>query len=594
MIQLHKISLSFGSQIIFDDITLNISPHVRMGLVGRNGSGKSTLLKAIADGGKNLDDGNIATNNLSVAYIPQDIVLISEKNILDEACTDFESLDPEDFPRAIVEAKKMLQGLGFSPAQLEQPVTQLSTGWKMRLLLAKLLLKKADFYLFDEPTNHLDIFAQEWFLEFLQQAPFGFMLVCHERAFLNKTCDTILELERGKATVYKGAYDDYVVQKEEQRERLRAAQSLQQKEIARMQALADKFRASASKASFAQSLLRKIEKMDIIEVPEEDVSRVTIKFPPVERAAKQVLTISGVSKMFQDRLLFKNVAFTIERDMKVALVAANGVGKTTLFKIITGELQKDSGAIEFGSNVHYAIFKQNQHENLNPRATIWEEVLNVPCKKSEADLRRMLGAFIFSGESIHKKTSALSGGEKNRLCMLKTLLHESNFLMLDEPTNHLDIVSKDTLLKALKAYPGTLLFVSHDQDFVNNLATHILELTQHGTTLYKGNFDEFLEQKKYREERDNSLSINDKSSSKAANPINTTNELHKKVSSLASSIEKLERKIEDLGMQLAEYEYGTNSYDRIFTELTKIQEKLEMTNQEWERTVLELEKQTKK
>lgn len=588
MIQINHIFLHFGSQAIFDDVTLSISPHVRMGLVGRNGSGKSTLLKAIAHKGAELDDGNIATNNVKIAYIPQDIVLISEKTILDETCADFEHLDPEEFPKAAVEAKKMLMGLGFSPTQFEQPVAQLSTGWKMRLIMAKLLLQKADFYLFDEPTNHLDIFAQEWFLEFLQTAPFGFMLVCHERSFLNKVCDVILELERGKATIYQGSYDDYVVQKAEHIERLRSAQHLQQKEITRMQALADKFRASASKASFAQNLLRKIDKMEIIEVPEEDISRIAIRFPPVERSAKQVLTVSGISKTFNHKQLFKDVAFTIERDMKVALVASNGVGKTTLFKIITGELPQDSGSIEFGSNVHYAIFKQNQHESLNPRHTIWEEVLEVPCKKTEADLRRMLGTFLFSGESINKKTSALSGGEKNRLCMLKVLLQESNFLMLDEPTNHLDIISKDTLLKALKAYPGTLLFVSHDQDFVNKLATHILELTPNGTTLYKGNFDEFLEQKRYKEDRQKEHIVNPENSH--AESKNNNYELRKKASSLASSIEKLEQKIETLGMQLADHEYGTDSYERIYEEFTKIQKKLKDTTESWGSIIQELDK----
>ena len=583
MIQLKNCYLSFGSQIIFDHICLNIPPSARMGLVGRNGAGKSTLLQAIA--GKDvLDEGTIIINNMKVAYLPQDLVLMSEKTVLDEALADFEHLEADQLPLQAVETKKMLTGLGFKQEQFNEPVTSLSTGWKMRLILAKLLLKKADFYLFDEPTNHLDIFAQQWFLEFINRSSFGFLIVCHERAFLNKACSEILELERGKGTMYHGNYDEYREQKEEILERLRSAQALQQKEMERLKETAMRFRAKASKASIAQNIFRKLDKMEIIEVPEEDKRAVSISFPPPIRSAKQVLTVNNVSKTFNNKTIFKNVNFVIERDMKVALVAANGVGKTTLFRIISGEYPCETGSIILGDQVFSALFKQNQHESLNPKNTVWEEILSAPSKKTEGELRRMLGTFLFSGETIHKKTGVLSGGEKNRLCMVKTLLEPSNFLMLDEPTNHLDISSKDVLLRALKAYPGTLLFVSHDQDFVNNLATHILELTPDGVILYKGNFDDFIEQRDYRQERYGQPSKNDNKGSdsvESPNPKNQNFELQKKARRLEEKIAKLERQQELLCIELGEHEYGTPDYTSAFTKLTATQKELEGSMQEW-------------
>lgn len=594
MIKLNGITLFYGSQPIFDNITCSLSPHARIGLVGRNGSGKSTLLKALA-GDLILDDGTIHVGSMKIAYLPQDIVMTSQKTILDEAAAAFEHLDPEEFPAALVEVKKVLMGLGFGIEKFDQPVASLSTGWKMRLVLAKLLLQKADFYLFDEPTNHLDIFAQEWFLEFLKRAPFGFLLVCHERAFLNKVCTDILELHKGKATLYKGNYDSFITQKNEIRERLKAAHHLQQKEMTRMRETAEKFRASASKASFAQSLFKKLEKMEIIEVPEEDTSSVKMAFPPVTRSGKMVLSVRGLSKSFNGHTLFKNVNFEIERDMKVALVAANGVGKTTLLRIITGEVQPDHGQIEFGNNVLHAIFKQNQHETLDPKNTIWEQVIHTPVRKTEGELRRMLGAFLFSGESIYKKTNVLSGGEKNRLCMALTLLQDSNFLILDEPTNHLDIPSKDILLTALKAYPGTLLFVSHDQDFVAKLATHILELTPTGTIMYKGSFDEYLEQKKYRESRGPVSAPSELPSSHKASPDRSSSdasvsqldntqrfELQKKARRVEEKIEKLEQKQEFLCKKLETCQPGTPQYTMMLGEINLSQKAIDAANQEWE------------
>lgn len=606
MIQLQNVTLFFGNQAVFNDITCTINPKFRLGLIGRNGSGKSTLLQAIAGIGE-LDSGEIITDGLKIAYLPQDIVMLSKKSVLEEALSDHESehgsfdeID-EDIALRTVEAKKTLMGLGFSQEQMDASVAHLSTGWKMRLVLAKLLLQKADFYLFDEPTNHLDIFAQEWFLEFLRHAPFGFVLVCHERAFLNKACSHILELERGKATLFKGSYEAYLVHKEEQKEKQRAAYEAQQKEMQHMRETADRFKAKASKASFAQSLMKKLEKMEVIEAPWEDSKTVSMHFPNVPRSGRTVLTVKNVSKSFMkpaadgtlhNTTIFKNVSFDIERDMKVALVAANGVGKTTLLKMLTGEYPHDTGSIEFGNGVTYSIFKQDQHESLNPNYTIWEEINNAHARKTETELRRLLGAFLFSGEAIRKKTSVLSGGEKNRLSMVKTLLDNSNFLILDEPTNHLDIPSKDILLKALKTYPGTLLFVSHDQDFVNNLATHILELTPQGTTLYSGNFDNFMEQKHYREQRE-AAAMGNNTSAPAHKPApklaagpklekGARYEAQKKARRLEEKLGKLEQKQKDLYLLIAETHPTTVENIQAHTDLANCQATILTTTQEWE------------
>lgn len=611
MIQLQNVTLFFGNQAVFNDITCTINPKFRLGLIGRNGSGKSTLLQAIAGMGE-LDSGDIITDGLKIAYLPQDIIMNSKKTVLYEALSDRDSQESpedeidEDLPLRTVEAKKTLMGLGFSSEQMEASVAHLSTGWKMRLVLAKLLLQKADFYLFDEPTNHLDIFAQEWFLDFLKHAPFGFILVCHERAFLNKACTHILELERGKASLFKGAYEAYLVHKEEQKEKQRSAYEAQQKEMQHMRETADRFKAKASKASFAQSLMKKLEKMEVIEAPWEDSKTVSMQFPNVPRSGRQVLSVKNVSKSFMkpandgtlhNTVIFKNVNVDIERDMKVALVAANGVGKTTLLKMVTGEYPLENGSIEFGNGVTHTIFKQDQHESLNPDATIWEEISSSHARKTETELRRLLGAFLFSGESIRKKTSVLSGGEKNRLSMVKTLLHNSNFLILDEPTNHLDIPSKDILLKALKAYPGTLLFVSHDQDFVNNLATHILELTPTGAHLYPGSFDDFIEQKHYREQQNGNQSTTTPST--ASQPHHTNKqaststvgpklekaaryEAQKKARRLEEKLGKLEQKQKDLYLLIAETHPSSIENSQATAELTTCQANIVTTTQEWE------------
>lgn len=612
MILARNLRLSFGNQTVFDNISFTLQGHERIGLFGLNGSGKSTLLKVIA-GQHKLDGGKVTiTNDATVAYLPQEVTLQSDKSIIEETLSTFHTmialqkqlidleanlarnshdvetieayanvceqlalLNPEQ-KRA--SAERMLVGLGFDQDKLNNPVQELSVGWKMRIVLAKLLLQNADFYLFDEPTNHLDIVTKEWFLKFLKQASFGFLLVCHEKRFLNVLCSEIMELERGHATMYSGGYDDYVTQKEENLARLTAAHTNQQREIKQMKETINRFRASANKAAMAQSMLKKLEKIELIELPPSAKS-MNFSFPPLERSGRTVLTVKNVSQTFDDKLIFKNASFEIERGQKVAIVAANGVGKTTLLNIISGRLPLQTGTVEFGHGVTSALFDQDQTASLAMQRTVFENACNdAPPKTTEPQIRALLGAFLFSGPLVNKKAQVLSGGERNRLGMVRVLLKNANLLLLDEPTNHLDIPSKDLLLKALQTYEGTILFVSHDQDFVNKLATHIIELTPQGTALYHGNYDEFIYQKELAtpkisepqvKQKKETVAITDPEEKKKA-----ARTLEKRIASCEKEITKVEQSFENL-------EYGEPSFDRALKALQTLQQEHADLMTEW-------------
>ena len=621
MIQIKDICLDFGSQKVFDHLSMNVNPDQRIGLVGRNGMGKSTLLKAI-DRVQHLDSGSIViTNKMRVAYMPQEMVLASSKSIVEEALSSYKDVGAlrerahqleallenkdatviEEYAEvsqrlaelnveyAIAETKKMLVGLGFKMAQLDDPVSTLSVGWQMRVVLAKLLLQKADFYLFDEPTNHLDIVAKDWFLEFLKEADFGFMLVCHDRYFLDELCNVILELDRGTGTIYYGNYTEYEEEKESRLQVLMQQASLQQKDIERKKKLIEQFKAKASKAKMAQSMQKMLDKEEIIQLP-PDARTVRFMFPPTTRPGRIVLEVKDLAFSFDSKKIFDHVNFQIERGDKVALVAPNGMGKTTLFNVLCGKYKAQHGHIEFGYNVKHTIFEQDQNRVLNPNKTVVEEVLD-NCTKSEQEVRSFLGAFLFGKDEIKKRTKVLSGGEKNRLSMVKVMLQDANFLMLDEPTNHLDISSKEILLKALKQYDGTILFVSHDHEFINKLANRVIELTPQGVHSYHGNYDLFLQQKHDAENLREKKSANsdaaddaDKSSSDKEGR-KAQHALKKDQQRLESKIEKLENEIKRLQYSFADIEYGTPEFDETDKALDKAKADLEATQKEWETLV---------
>ncbi|MFA6535616.1 MAG: ABC-F family ATP-binding cassette domain-containing protein, partial [Candidatus Babeliales bacterium] len=472
---------------------------------------------------------------------------------------------------------------------------ELSVGWKMRIVLAKLLLQKADFYLFDEPTNHLDIVAKDWFLDFLKYASFGFVLISHDRYFLDHLCQYIFDIDRGNLKIYRGNYTKYLEQKANDDAILESQYEAQQRHIKKTMETINRFKAKASKASMAQSMLKNLEKIDLIKI-ESNAPNIRLNFSNVKRSGDVVLKVSDVNKTFEAVELFKNVSFDIMRGDKVALIAANGKGKTTLLNLIAGKYPLENGTLKFGHNVEIAFFEQDQELTLNKNRTILEEVESI-CTTSEmrSRVRALLGAFLFSGDDVEKKIAVLSGGEKNRVAMVKTLLLDANFLILDEPTNHLDLQTKDILLKALNQYPGTILFVSHDRTFVDGLASRVLELNPNGIINYPGNYESFLYHKKHNELEHSTSNSPDKSTSKAAPMIPQTQatpgktvsskewyETKKQMGSIERKIETLEKQLVKLNQDFEFLEFGTPEFEKTSKHINEIKSQIEKFYEKWE------------
>lgn len=585
MIKLHDVSLAFGAQKIFNNLSCMFGGYEKAGLVGLNGSGKSTLLKVIGMQQK-IDSGVVQiTASKRVGYMPQDVVLVSTKPVVEEVVSSVTIVDELEIGSIRAEAKKILMGLGFSLFQMDQQVCDLSVGWRMRVVLAQLLLQKADFYLFDEPTNHLDIVTKEWFLTFLKKANFGFLLVCHERYFLDELCTSIFELEHSVGTLYQGNYTSYKDQKAHRLVALQSAYAQQQKEITRKQAVVDRFRASATKASFAKSLQKNLARIERIELPPEP-KKVSIKLPTVTPSGRIVISVNNVGHSFHPKKIFSDISFTIERQEKVALVAANGVGKTTLLNIIMGKYAVQHGNIVFGHNVASAFFEQDQVSTLDPEKTLFDTMMDGVPHANDVIIRNMLGCFLFSKDLIYKKTKVLSGGERNRLSMACVLLQQANVLLLDEPTNHLDIPSKEILLDALKQYQGTVLFVSHDQDFINKLATHIIELTPTNAYKYMGNYEQYLDQRAYAEPRAeviNSANADQANKQEVSKP---SGDQYKETRRLENQIEKIEKEINQLSLELADYDYDSPEFSQRYERIEELQKKHKTVFTAWQQSAL--------
>ena len=607
MIFIENGSLSYGSQTVFDKIGLSFLQNQRIGVLGRNGMGKSTLLRVIV-GDVKLDEGSVSREkHKKIGYMPQEMVLLSTKSVREEALSVFEAYRIFETEMAQLESQlesgdldileryselhekctaydaalaqerteKILKGLGFTKEMFDQEVSQLSVGWKMRLVLAKLLLEDADFYLFDEPTNHLDLPTKEWFFDFLKQGRFGFLLVSHDRYYLDKACDYILSLERGKAKFFRGNFTSFVAEQERQREVLESAYARQQKEIARKEDIIDRFKAKANKARMAQSMMKQLDKLERIEL-DPLLPTISLSFPQGTRPGTVVLSLSGVKHGFEGKTLFRSVSAQMQRGERIALVAPNGTGKTTLFNLITGTYPLQDGSISFGHNVQYAVFEQDQMRALAPHNTVLEEVLDRIKDVPEATIRTFLGSFLFSGDSVYKKVSVLSGGERNRVAMVKVLLQKANVLLLDEPTNHLDLYAKEVLLQALKLYEGTILFVSHDHSFLEALATRIWELTPTGLHDYPGTYEGFLAHKKQQDAPVIS------SAAPAPQKAKQSMTQKKELASLESKIEKLERSLEKLRNSFCTLEYGSASYAQAAAQLKETEKQLEELVAQWE------------
>jgi ATP-binding cassette subfamily F protein 3 len=533
MLQIKGLGKAFRGEWLFRDLSFQINERDRIGLVGDNGTGKSTLMKMLA-GLLPPDEGEtIGARELSFGYLPQDGLFVRGRTVFEEALTVFDELrgleresrrleheladmnhSVPDYERATaryafvtqlfqlrggyaLEAKvgAVLHGLGFSKEDWSRPCEEFSGGWQMRIALAKLLLQKPSLLLLDEPTNHLDLESRNWLEDYLQNYPHALLLVSHDRYFLDATIGRVLEIRTRTVHFYKGNYQDFVRQREERLAQLAAAREAQQQEIARIKAFADKFRYKATKASQVQSRLKELDRMELIELPPE-AKPIHFRFPEGPRTGRVVLELADATAGYGGAPIFTDLNMILEKGDRVALVGPNGAGKSTLMKLLAGRLTLAAGTRREGNNVLVSYFSQDQDDLLTSTKTVWREVYEIAPPYIVPQLRNLLGCFLFSGDSIEKPVSVLSGGERSRLVLCKLLLSPANCLLLDEPTNHLDIRSKDMLMDSLREYGGTIVFVSHDRYFLDGLATKVLEIGNGAAVPYLGNYEDYLYKKK--------------------------------------------------------------------------------------------------
>lgn len=522
MLTLSQLTKSYGGRTLFQDASLQINRGDRIGLVGPNGAGKSTLLSVIL-GTESPDGGNIAwERGANYGFLPQESAAVGEETVLHLACAvspalaeanrilatapegsqeqhdAMEVFADEDGWRIEARAKQILKGLAFRDSDFDRPAKTLSGGWIMRAHLARLLVHEPDLLLLDEPTNHLDLESLGWFQEHLRTYRGAIMVISHDREFLNRLVDSIVELSRSRLNRYRGNYDSYLLQREARVEQQMAAYKNQQREIASLQAFADRFRAKASKAAQAQSKLKQIERMDRIEAPEAPEKVVgNFKFPQPQRSGQRVISLKNVSHAYGELTVYTGLEFLAERGQRTVLVGPNGAGKSTLLKLLSGVLPIQSGTRELGHQVRVGYFSQHRQDMLRSNATVLENALEGnPAGVSEQMARSICGAFLFRGDDVFKPVSVLSGGEKTRLGLVKLLLDPPNLLLMDEPTTHLDMASIDALIGALKQFEGTLIFISHDVHFIRSIADTVLHISAGTLTPYAGNYDYYLDKTK--------------------------------------------------------------------------------------------------
>ena len=586
MLSVQNVTVSFGGETLFNEISFRLGAGDRVGLVGKNGAGKSTLLHLIARDNEPTA-GSIATEkNLSVGFLRQDIDFEKGRTVLEEAYqafteikqleaeieqvnqalasrTDYES---EEYNQLIISlndlteryaliggynyqgtTERILQGLGFKAADFDKKTDTFSGGWRMRIELAKLLLQDHDVLLLDEPTNHLDIESIIWLEEFLTKYRGAVVLVSHDKMFLDNTSNRTIEIVGGRIYDYKKAYSDYMLLREEIMTQQRAAQKNQAKEIEQTEKLIERFRAKASKAAMAQSLIKKLDKIERIEVDVEDTTAMKLRFPVAQQPGKVVLRAEGVSKSYGTKHVLKTVDLEIERGTKTAFVGQNGQGKSTLAKIIVNEIDFE-GKSELGHNVLLGYFAQNQAEYLDGDLSLLETMEEAATDENRSRVRDMLGAFMFRGDDVEKKVKVLSGGERNRLALCKLLLSPFNVLVMDEPTNHLDIRSKNVLKEALKKFEGTLILISHDRDFLQGLSDRVVEFKDHRLKEYLGDVQFYLEQKKL----DSLVDLERVEKEVKKKPTGGENDYQqqKRLKSLKNKQSKLEAKIADLEKEI--------------------------------------------
>ena len=620
---------------MFEKITFQLTPGDRVGLVGKNGAGKSTLLRIIANE-QEYDEGQIATDKeISIGFLKQDIDFTKGKTVLEESYeafieikklekqleeinvqlaerTDYES---ESYHQLMVdlneiqhqyeihggynyqgETERILQGLGFQREDFNKPTETFSGGWRMRIELAKLLLQNNDILLLDEPTNHLDIESILWLEDFLKNYAGVVVVVSHDKMFLDTITNRTIEISLGKIYDYNKPYSKYLVQRKELREQQLASQKNQQKQIEHTEKLIEKFRAKANKASMAQSLIKKLDRIDRIEVDEDDNSVMSLHFPISVNPGKVVIEAENISKNYDEKKVLQHIDLLVERNSKISFVGQNGQGKSTLAKIIVGEIEH-GGNLKLGHNVQIGYFAQDQTEYLDGSKTVLNTMIDAANEKNRSKVRDILGAFLFRGEEVEKYVRVLSGGERNRLALAKLLLQPFNVLVMDEPTNHLDIKSKNVLKEALKKFEGTLILVSHDRDFLQGLSNKVYEFKDYKIKEYLGDIDFFLEQRNIqnlREAEKRTVKVSETKQKEATGKQSYENQkkiksLTNKLSKIEASINKLEREIKAIDIELSINYDETIAIPNFFDDYQKKKTELEKLMEDWEAITLEIE-----
>ncbi len=634
MLNIHNLSVSFGGEYLFREIAFRLNAGDRVGLIGKNGAGKSTLLKLLS---KEMipDSGTLATEkDIKIGCLKQDLDFEYGRSVLDEAYeafvelkalekklehinlqlaerTDYESdtynqliIDLNDLTHQYEvhggynyqgQTERILLGLGFKREDFNKSTDTFSGGWRMRIELAKLLLQNNDVLLLDEPTNHLDIDSILWLEQFLLNFTGALVLVSHDRMFLDNVTNRTIEISLGRIYDYNKPYSKYLMLRDEIKEQQLSARKNQDKEIQQTERLIDKFRAKSSKASMAQSLIKKLDRMERIEVDEDDLSAMKLRFPISVNPGKVIFEMEGLSKSYGNKEVLNGINIILERDSKTAFVGQNGQGKTTLAKILVGELEHQ-GRLKSGHNVEVGYFAQNQMEYLDGEKTILDTMIDAANEKNRSKVRDILGSFLFSGDDVDKYVKVLSGGERNRLALAKMLLQPFNVLVMDEPTNHLDIKSKHILKEALKQFEGTLIVVSHDRDFLQGLTNKVYEFKEKRIKEYLGDIDYFLEQRKVEdfreiEKKQAKPKKNEKSNSKPSDyeSQKRLKSLKNKLSTLESNISGLEKEIAKIDHDLLMDYDATIAIPDFFDLYQAKKKELEVLMISWENTTLELE-----
>ena len=637
MISLDNLSISYGGWTLFDGISFLINPKDRIGLVGKNGAGKTTLLRVIT-GEQQPTEGAVTVNGeCTIGYLPQQMRVADTTSLIAETAkafdevlrieadierltkeiasrTDYESEAYADLIHRLNDAndryhilggdtreadiERTLLGLGFKRSDFERPTREFSGGWRMRIELAKLLLRRPSIFLLDEPTNHLDIESIQWLEEYLKNYNGAVLLISHDRAFLDNVTTRTIELSLGKAYDYKVPYSKFVELRAERRQQQMAAYENQQRLIEKTEEFIEKFRYKPTKSNQVQSRVKQLERLERIEVDEEDMSRLNIKFPPAPRSGQIVADIKGVGKAFGEKRIFAGAEFTIERGQKIALVGRNGEGKTTFARMLIGELEATEGDIKVGANVNIGYYAQNQDDLMDGEFTVFDTLDRVAVGDIRTRLRDILGAFLFRGEDIDKKVKVLSGGERSRLAMARLMLEPYNLLVLDEPTNHMDMRSKDILKNALQKYDGTVVVVSHDREFLDGLVDRIYEFRDGGVREYLGDIWYFLEKRKVEslqeiERKERPVATKAVESNGGKLSYEQKKEQEKLIRKLRKAVESVEEELAKIEKEIADYdarfavatEYNADDYAKY----NALKEHYDRLMHEWEKASYELE-----